>query len=48
MNGIRDRIPDPDRRVGMSIEREHFSEILAPNGKIIAGDVHETVYLDGD
>ena len=48
MNGIRDRIPDPDRRVGMSTEREHFSELLAPNGKIIAGDVRETVYLDGD
>jgi hypothetical protein len=32
----------------MSIEREHFSELLAPNGKIIAGDVRETVYLDGD
>ena len=48
VNGIRDRVPDPDRRVGMSIEREHFSELLAPNGKIIAGDVRETVYLDGD
>ena len=48
VNGIRDRIPDPDRRVGMSTEREHFSELLAPNGKIIAGDVRETVYLDGD
>ena len=48
VNGIRDRIPDPEKRVGMSIEREHFSELLAPNGKIIAGDVRETVYLDGD
>ena len=48
VNGIRDRIPDPDRRVGMSIEREHFSQLLAPNGKIIAGDVRETVSLEGD
>ena len=48
VNGIRDRIPDPERRVGMSIEREHFSELLAPNGKIIAGDVRETVNLEGD
>ena len=48
VNGIRDRIPDPEKRVGMSIEREHFSELLAPNGKIIAGDVRETVYLNGD
>jgi hypothetical protein len=48
VNGIRDRIPDPDRRVGMSIEREHFSELLAPHGKIITGDVRETVYLDGE
>jgi len=48
VNGIRDRIPDPDRRVGMSIEREHFSQLLAPNGKIVAGDVRETVSLDAD
>ena len=48
VNGIRDRIPDPDRRVGMSIEREHFSELLAPNGKIIAGDARETVSLNAD
>ena len=46
VNGIRDRIPDPDARVGMSIERQHFSELVAPNGKIIAGDVRETVLLD--
>ena len=25
-----------------------FSELLAPHGKIITGDVRETVYLDGD
>ena len=48
VNGIRDRIPDPDRRVGMSIEREHFSQLIAPNGKIIAGDIRETVSLDAD
>ena len=30
----------------MSIERQHFSELVAPNGKIIAGDVRETVLLD--
>ena len=48
VNGIRDRIPDPDGRVGMSVEREHFSYLLAPNGKIIAGDVRETVSVEGD
>ena len=32
----------------MSIEREHFSQLLAPNGKIIAGDVRETVLVEGD
>ena len=48
VNGIRARIPDPDGRVGMSIEREHFSYLLAPNGKIIAGDVRETVSVEGD
>ena len=46
INGIRDRIPDPEGRVGMSIQREHFTEISAPNGKIIAGDVRETVSLE--
>ena len=44
VNGIRDRIPDPDGRVGMSVEREHFSYLLAPNGKIIAGDVRCHLY----
>ena len=48
VNGVRDRIPDPDARVGMSIEREHYSQLTAPNGKIIAGDVCETVSLDAE
>ncbi len=48
VNGARDRIPDPDARVGMSIERQHYSELSAPNGKIVAGDVHETVILDAE
>ena len=48
INGIRDRIPDPEGRVGMSIQREHFTEISAQNGKIIAGDIRETVSLDAD
>ena len=32
----------------MSIERQHYSELSAPNGKIVAGDVHETVILDAE
>jgi len=30
----------------MSIIKEHFTKLEAPNGKIIAGDVRETVSLD--
>ena len=32
----------------MSIERQHYSELSAPNGIIVAGDVHETVILDAE
>ena len=48
VNGIREQVPDPEGRVGMSLIHEHFSELNAPNGKIIAGTVRETVVLDAD
>ena len=46
VNGIRQQVPHPTGRVGMSIIKEHFTKLEAPNGKIIAGDVRETVLLD--
>ena len=48
VNGIREHVPDPQGRVGMSLIQEHFSELNAPNGKIIAGTVKETVSLNAD
>ena len=39
VNGIREHVPDPQGRVGMSLIREHKSELNSPNGKIIAGTV---------
>ena len=48
VNGIRQQMPHPTGRVGMSITKEYFTKLEAPNGKIIAGDVHETVLLDAE
>ena len=46
--GRKEILPDPHGRVGMTILCEHFTQLYAPNGKIIAGDVYETVILEGD
>ena len=46
VKGIRQQVPHPTGRVGMSITKEHFTKLEAPNGKIIAGDVRETVSLE--
>ena len=48
VNGIREQLPHPTGRVGMSFIKEHFTKLEAPNGKIIAGDVRETVSLEAD
>ena len=32
----------------MSLTKEHFTKLEAPSGKIIAGDVRETVLLDAE
>ncbi len=48
VRGKRQRVEDPQGRVGMSTTREHFSELSAPNGKIVTGDVRDTVKLDAD
>lgn len=48
LHGIKELLQDPEGRVGIYITKEHFTEIHAPKGKIIAGTARETVYLDGD
>ena len=48
IKGINELIPDPNGRVGHTITREHFTELLAPKGKIIAGTVQETAKLVAD
>ncbi len=46
--GAKEILQDPQGRVGIFITKEHFTELRAPKGKIIAGTARETVLLDGD
>lgn len=46
--GIKEILQDPQGRVGIFITKEHFTELHAPKGKIIAGTARETVLLDAD
>jgi len=46
--GRKYKVQDPEGRVGIYIVREHRTHITAPNGKIIAENVVNTVYLDAD
>ena len=48
VRGKRQRVEDPQGRVGVTTIREHFSHLNAPNGKIVTGDVRDTVKLDAD
>ena len=48
VRGKRQRVGDPQGRVGMTTVMEHFSQLNAPNGKIVTGDVRDTVKLDAD
>jgi hypothetical protein len=48
VRGKRQRVMDPQGRVGMTTTKEHFSQLKALNGKIITGDVRDTVKLDAD
>jgi hypothetical protein len=48
VRGKRQRVEDPQGRVGMTTIREHFSQLNALNGKIVTGDVRDTVKLDAD
>ena len=48
VRGKRQTAQDPEGRVGMSILQEYFTELMAPNGKIITGNVIDTVKLEAD
>ena len=46
--GRKEMLPDPSGKVGMFITKEHYTELTAPKGKIVAGYVRNTVKLDAD
>jgi hypothetical protein len=46
--GIKEILQDPQGRIGLYVTKEHFTELRAPEGKIIAGSARETVLLDAD
>ena len=48
VSGKKQRVSDPQGRVGMSIMKEYFTELKALNGKLVAGNVTDTVKLDAD
>ncbi|KKL16215.1 hypothetical protein LCGC14_2497770, partial [marine sediment metagenome] len=35
--GKKETLPDPSGKVGIFITKEHFTELMAPKGKIVAG-----------
>ncbi len=46
--GRKYKVQDPDGRVGIYFTKEQRTKILAPQGKIIAENVVNTVFLDAD
>lgn len=46
--GRKYKVQDPDGRVGMYLVKEHRTHVSAPNGKIIAENVVNTVFLEAD
>ncbi|QUC64635.1 DnaJ domain-containing protein [Nitrosopumilus sp. K4] len=46
--GRKYKVQDPDGKVGVFQTREHRTRIIAPNGKIIAENAVNTVFLDAD
>jgi len=46
--GKKEILPDPSGKVGMFITKKHFTELIAPGGKIVAGYIRNTVKLEGD
>jgi hypothetical protein len=46
--GKKNKVQDPEGRVGIYLTEEHRTQILAPQGKIIAENAVNTVYLQAD
>jgi hypothetical protein len=46
--GIKEILQDPQGRIGIYVTKEHYTELRAPKGKIVAGTARETVLLDAD
>jgi len=46
--GRKFKVQDPEGRVGIYLTQEHRTQILAPQGKIIAENAVNTVYLQAD
>lgn len=48
ISGIKEIMQDPQGRVGLYITKEHYTELHAPRGRILAATARETSLLDGD
>jgi hypothetical protein len=46
--GKKEILPDPSGKVGMFFTKEHYTELICPKGKIIAGFIRNTVKLEAD
>ncbi len=46
--GKKEVLPDASGKVGMSFTKEHFTELKAVKGKIVAGFIRNTVKLEAD
>ncbi|MDX1595365.1 MAG: DnaJ domain-containing protein [Nitrosopumilaceae archaeon] len=46
--GRKYKVQDPDGRVGMYVVKEHRTHVSAPNGKIIAENIVDTVFLEAN
>lgn len=48
ISGARDLQQDPQGRIGIYKTVEHYTELRAPKGKVVAGNARETVRLEAD
>ena len=46
--GKKEILPDPSGKVGLTITNEHFTELVAPKGKIVGGFIRNTVKIEAD
>lgn len=48
VSGTKEMMQDPDGRVGMHVLKEHFTELVAPKGRVVVASARETVKMDAD